>query len=67
MIRPRIECPCCGTKFTPDSDNDVTCGECPLWQHDERAAEPLDFGPSAHDPLRSLENYRAVARLRPKS
>ena len=64
MIRPRIECPTCGTRFTPESDNDVTCGECPLWLREERDAEPLDFGESAHDAERSIANYRAVTRAR---
>jgi hypothetical protein len=67
MIRPRTECPCCGTPFTPESDNAVTCGECPMWERLDRPEEPLDFGDSAHDMRRSLENYRAVARLKPKS
>lgn len=67
MIYPRRDCVCCGTRFTPDNEQQVDCGECHIWQRDERGAEPLDFGPSAHDERRSLENYRAVARLRPKS
>jgi hypothetical protein len=65
MIRPRLECPCCGTKFTPDSDNDVTCGECLLWQRDELSdTPPIGFGESAHDAARSIANYRAVTRPR---
>lgn len=77
MIPQRIECPCCGTKFTQDGAGQTRCGECKLWQLEidagqtrcgtkftqDDAGEPIDFGPSARNPARSLENYRRIARI----
>lgn len=66
MIPPRIECPCCGTKFTADDQGQRTCGECRIWEAEplERDDAPIDFGDTprtAQDLERSMENYQRVS------
>ena len=34
MIYPRRACVCCGTRFTPSNEQEVTCGECDTWTRD---------------------------------
>ena len=41
MILARRACPVCGTKFTPDNEQMLTCGECHIWERDS-----LEFGAS---------------------
>ena len=63
MIPARVECPCCGTKFTQDDAGQTACGECRIWELDPDAGEPVDFGPSARDIGRSMENYRRASGI----
>lgn len=59
MIYPRRECPVCGTKFTPDHEQELTCGECHIWERDSlefgstRVTGKLGFPPGDEDEVDS--------------
>ena len=49
MIYPRRECVCCGTRFTPSNEQEVTCGECDTWTRelDDSTLRPLRWRSSS--------------------
>ena len=70
MIYPRRDCITCGTRFTPNNEQQVDCGECHIWQgelDDWGTPAPRERASRPYNPDRSLENYRRGARRKPKT